>query len=109
MVANSILFITGANRGLGLETVKALCKSKQTYTVLLGARSLKDANAAVLEVSAQFPDSPSVLKAMQVDIEDDESISKAFEDIFKGYGHVDILINNAGKTRQVFSGNTNQV
>lgn len=97
MAANSILLITGANRGLGLETVKALCKSKQAYTILLGARSLKDADAAVQMIQAEFTRCPSVLKGMQIDIEDDESISKAFEDISKHYGHVDILINNAGE------------
>jgi NADP-dependent 3-hydroxy acid dehydrogenase YdfG len=97
MASNSILFITGANTGLGFETVKSLCQSSKPYTILLGGRSLEKANAAVQEAQNLFPNSPSILKAVQVDIEDDDSISHAFEHVQNQYGRLDILINNAGR------------
>lgn len=97
MTSNPIVFITGANTGLGLETVKALCQSPKAYTILLGGRNIEKANAAALEIRKEFPSSLSIIKTVQVDIEDDSSIAQAFEHVKAEYGRVDILINNAGK------------
>jgi NADP-dependent 3-hydroxy acid dehydrogenase YdfG len=97
MSCNEILFITGANTGLGLETVKSLLQSPKAYTILLGGRSIDKANAAAKDVQAQFPGSPSTIKTVQIDVEDDDSINQAFEHISKEYERLDILINNAGK------------
>lgn len=97
MASNLIVFITGANTGLGLETVKSLLQSPKAYTILLGGRSLDKANTAAKEVQAEFPLSPSVVKTVQIDLEDDDSISNAYSHLAKEYGRVDIMINNAGK------------
>jgi len=94
--ATPIVFITGANTGLGLEVVKALFRSTKPYTILLGGRNIEKANAAVREVGAEFPQSSTVATAVQVDIEDDESIQKVSDLVEKQYGRVDVLINNAG-------------
>lgn len=98
MASNPVLLITGANTGLGFETVKSLCQSSQPYTILLGGHSLEKANVAVQEAQNQFPTSSSILSAIQVDIEDDDSISQAFEHVENQYGRLDVLINNAGKS-----------
>jgi NAD(P)-dependent dehydrogenase (short-subunit alcohol dehydrogenase family) len=97
MAASKIIFITGANTGLGFETVKALCDSQISYKIILGSRSLEKAEAAIAEAEKLYPNSRSALAAVQVDIESDESISNAFKSISANYGHLDILINNAGK------------
>ncbi|KAH6668760.1 hypothetical protein B0J14DRAFT_674252 [Halenospora varia] len=96
MAENSILFITGANTGLGLETVKSLYQSTETYTILLGGRDLGKAKAAAEEVQKESSGSSSVIYPVQIDISSDESISKAFDHIKEQYGRVDTLINNAG-------------
>ncbi|KIX02716.1 uncharacterized protein Z518_08658 [Rhinocladiella mackenziei CBS 650.93] len=96
MASNPIVLITGANTGLGFETVKALFRSSKKYNVLLGGRSIDKANTAVQEVRAEFPQSSSVVEAVQVDIEDDGSISKFFDHVSSKYGRLDVLINNAG-------------
>jgi NAD(P)-dependent dehydrogenase (short-subunit alcohol dehydrogenase family) len=97
MAASRILFISGANTGLGFETVKALCDSQVSYRIILGSRSLEKGNAAIAEAQKLYPKSRSTLTAVQVDVESDESISNAFESISTNYGHLDVLVNNAGK------------
>jgi NADP-dependent 3-hydroxy acid dehydrogenase YdfG len=101
MSSAKILFITGANTGLGFETVKSLCRSDETYTILLGSRDLGKARAAIEKVRKEVPNSPSVLEPIQVDIEDDESINYAFKTVSTKYDHLDVLINNAGKCTSI--------
>jgi NADP-dependent 3-hydroxy acid dehydrogenase YdfG len=102
MASNPIVLITGANTGLGYETIRSLLQSSKTYTILLGGRSLDKANAAAKELQAEFAQSSSVIKTVQVDIEDDESIAKAYEHVASDYGRVDILINNAGEDDVIY-------
>lgn len=97
MSTNPIILITGANTGLGFETIKALCRSSKPYTILLGGRSIQKAEDAVQLANSEFPNTQSSLAPIQVDIEEDDSISKAFEDISSTYRRVDVLINNAGE------------
>ncbi|OBT64157.1 hypothetical protein VE03_06251 [Pseudogymnoascus sp. 23342-1-I1] len=96
MTSNPIILITGANTGIGFETIKALLGSPNTYTILLGGRSFQKAQDAVQVAKEQFPNSQSILSAIQVDIEDDASILKAFDEASAKHGRVDVLINNAG-------------
>ena len=97
MSSSPILLITGANTGLGFETIKALCRSSIAYTILLGGRSIEKAQGAVQLAQSQFTNCPSTLTAIQIDIESDDSILKAFDEVSAKYGRIDILINNAGK------------
>ena len=91
-----IVLVTGANTGLGFETIKALCASSVPYEILLGGRSLAKANAAVNEAKTQSPAVKGRISAIQIDLDDDESINNAFEIVKEKYGRLDILINNAG-------------
>lgn len=97
MSSNEIIFITGANTGLGYETVKSLLQSSKPYTILLGGRSLDKANTAAENARKDFPETPSTIKTIQIDIEDDASIAAALEKVTSEYGYVDVLINNGGK------------
>ncbi|KAL2062311.1 hypothetical protein VTL71DRAFT_6577 [Oculimacula yallundae] len=96
MSSHTIVFITGANTGLGFEIVKSLCQSTNAYTILLGGRDIEKANAAAKEAQSKYPSSQSTIKTVQIDVEDDDSISRAFEHVSAEYGHIDVLINNAG-------------
>ncbi|KAI9745590.1 MAG: hypothetical protein M1818_001124 [Claussenomyces sp. TS43310] len=91
-----IVLITGANTGLGLEIVKALYKTKQSYNIIVGSRVVSNGEAAVTAVQQEIPSSPSSLSVVQVDLASDESIKKALENIESTFGRLDILVNNGG-------------
>jgi NAD(P)-dependent dehydrogenase (short-subunit alcohol dehydrogenase family) len=95
--SQEVILVTGANTGLGFQIIRALCSSvDKSYHILLGGRSLAKAHEAVQAATTEFPSTRSKLSPLQVDIEDDDSIQKAFEDVQSEFGRVDALINNAG-------------
>ena len=91
------VLITGANAGLGLEIVKALCMSNHAYNIILAGRSPQKVKDAIKEVKSQFPQTQSTFDEVQIDVTDDDSISKAYEKVAASYDHLDCLVNNAGK------------
>lgn len=97
MASPKVVLVTGGNNGIGYETVKALLQSDKAYHVVLGSRSLDKANLAIESLHKECPESSSTVEAVQVDLTSDESIQKAFEQVKASPGHVDVLINNAGK------------
>jgi len=93
---STIILITGANTGLGFEIVKSFLQSSVTYTILLAGRDINKASAAAKTAQSEFPSSKSEIKTVEIDIEDDESISKASDWVKKEFGRLDVLVNNAG-------------
>ena len=92
-----IVLITGANAGLGLATVRALLSSEREYHILLCARSAEKAEAAVESLKSQA--SKSNVTPHVVDVTDDQSIERLFQDVERDHGRVDVLVNNAGKQK----------
>jgi NAD(P)-dependent dehydrogenase (short-subunit alcohol dehydrogenase family) len=82
--------ITGANKGIGLETARQL--GKQGITVLAGARDSKKARAAAEELRKEGIDA----HAVELDVSDPESIQAAAAQVERDFGRLDILVNNAG-------------
>jgi NAD(P)-dependent dehydrogenase (short-subunit alcohol dehydrogenase family) len=85
-----IALITGANKGLGLETARQL--AKQGITVLIGTRDLARGASAV---QALAQDGVQAV-AIQLEVTDATSVAAAAAQVATQYGHLDILINNAG-------------
>lgn len=98
MADRPIVVVTGGNTGIGFETVKALYTSSQAYTIFMGSRSLDKANAAISTLESAILNSKSKIIPLQIDIEDDGSIERAFSEVQSKYGRVDALVNNAGKS-----------
>lgn len=96
-MVSKIVLVTGANNGIGYETVKALLQStKATYHIFLGSRSLEKGNKALEALKAEVPDTKSSVDLLQLDLTDDVSIETAYETVRKSYNHIDTLVNNAG-------------
>ena len=91
-----VVLITGANTGLGLAVVRALCHSSIAYQVLLGCRDVQKGGEAITTIQNEIPDSTSTLAVVQVDVTSDASIQKAADQVSSQYGRLDALVNNAG-------------
>ncbi|MBW7673965.1 SDR family oxidoreductase [Chryseobacterium chendengshani] len=83
--------ITGANRSIGLETVKQL--SKKGVFVYLGSRDLSKGEAVVKDLNEKGFQN---IKAIQIDSTKPDIILAAKNTIESEQGKLDILINNAG-------------
>ncbi|WP_263360171.1 SDR family oxidoreductase [Acidicapsa ligni] len=94
-----IALITGANKGIGLETARQL--GKLGITILVGVRDLAKGEAALAELKKDGV----VAKLLKLDVDDPADYKKAFEAIEQEFGVLDILINNAGILIDSRSGN----
>ena len=86
-----LALVTGANSGLGLATVKALA-SRQA-TVILACRSNRKGQLAQQQLHDQGLNG---LELLELDLADLSSVRRAAESVRDRYGHLDLLINNAG-------------
>ncbi|RYP17052.1 hypothetical protein DL765_004751 [Monosporascus sp. GIB2] len=91
-----IVLVTGANNGIGYETVKALLQSDRAYHIFLGSRSLEKAKRAAERLHEEVPAATNTVEILPLDLTSDQSIENAFEQVKSGPGRLDILINNAG-------------
>ena len=85
--------ITGGSRGIGSAICKALSAN---HKVVIGYSNSKE-EAKKLEESINSNGGNAM--SVKIDVSDKNSINTAFEEIEKSYGIVEVLINNAGITR----------
>jgi NAD(P)-dependent dehydrogenase (short-subunit alcohol dehydrogenase family) len=85
-----VSLVTGANKGIGLGTVRRLVGAGQR--VYLAARDAERGRTAAEAVGARF---------VQLDVTSDDSVRRAAELIEQEEGHLDVLVNNAGITGPV--------
>jgi NAD(P)-dependent dehydrogenase (short-subunit alcohol dehydrogenase family) len=90
MGGTRIALVSGANRGLGLETSRQL--AKLGIKVLIGARDPAKGNQAADTLRSEGLN----VEAVQLDVTDSSHIQAVTDYITDNYGRLDILINNAG-------------
>jgi NAD(P)-dependent dehydrogenase (short-subunit alcohol dehydrogenase family) len=86
-----IALVTGGNKGIGLEITRNL--SGAGCTVLLGARNAERGQQAVRQLEQT---GLSDIHFIEIDVTRQDTITDAAQQIEKQYGHLDILMNNAG-------------
>ncbi len=87
-----IVFITGANSGIGKETAIQLARS--SMTVVMGCRDLQRGEQAKADIQAISASADVDL--LQLDLADFASIERCVEQLGSRYDQIDVLINNAG-------------
>jgi 3-oxoacyl-[acyl-carrier protein] reductase len=88
-----IALVTGGSRGIG----SAICKGLSTnHKVIIGYSNSKE-EAKKLEESINSNGGNAM--SVKVDVSDKNSINSAFEEIEESYGIVEVLVNNAGITK----------
>ena len=85
MTDKQVVLITGTNTGIGYKTVKALYASSQAYTILMGSRTISKAHGATAKIRSEVSASASEIEPLQIDIEDDESITQAYDHVSSTY------------------------
>ena len=82
-----VSLVTGANKGIGLETVRRLIGAG--HVVYLAARDAQRGRTAAEVLGARF---------VELDVTSDGSVWRAADLVLQEEGRLDVLINNAGVT-----------
>jgi len=93
-IEGKVAFITGANKGIGLETARGL--GRLGVAVLIGSRDEANGRAAVDRLRGE---GIAAVESIRFDVtrpEDHRAAARHLEDRF---GRLDILVNNAGIAR----------
>ncbi len=83
-----VVIVTGGTRGIGFETVK-LFASRGAKVILFGSK--KETVSRALDELKDFD-----VLGFYPDLTNYEEVFKTVSNIYEMYGHIDILINNAG-------------
>lgn len=94
MPEKKIALVTGANKGLGLETSRQL--AQQGIKVLMGARDATKGTGAAEMLRAEGLD----IEFIQLDVTCSDHIRQVKKYIEENFGKLDILVNNAGMAHQ---------
>jgi NAD(P)-dependent dehydrogenase (short-subunit alcohol dehydrogenase family) len=93
--------ITGANKGIGHEVARQL--ASKGFHVFVGARNAKAGRKAAEEIGKKcHARSATALQAggkatfLEIDVADNDSVTKAAREFSNSEDHLDVLVNNAG-------------
>lgn len=92
-MSSRVAFITGASQGIGRACALAL--AADGAQVVVGARNVEKLAALADEIRA----AGGTAHAVSLDVASSESVKNAFAEAEKTLGPVEILVNNAGITR----------
>jgi 3-oxoacyl-[acyl-carrier protein] reductase len=93
MTEKRIAFVTGGSRGIGEAIVKRL--AKDGLHVVAAARNLDKLNDVVGGIKSEGGSA----EAVAVDVSDFRGLADAIDKVAEAHGRLDVLVNNAGITR----------
>jgi len=90
---NRVAFITGASRGIGRATALSLCRAG--FDIVVASPQIETNEEVAAEIRACSGQATTV----NLDVTSPESVKEAFAKALKDGGRIDVLVNNAGVTR----------
>jgi 3-oxoacyl-[acyl-carrier protein] reductase len=93
MTEKRVAFVTGGSRGIGAAIVKRL--ARDGLHVVAVARNQDKLDAIVSEIRSAGGSAEAVV----CDIADPKALAEAVEKAIETHGHLDVLVNNAGITK----------
>src|ERR1700729_4129614 len=97
ILAGRIALVTGASQGIGRAC--ALELARQGAVVALAARNLEKLTAVAAEIAAAGGTS----HPFELDVASEDSIKAGAKAVIERFGKVEILVNNAGITRDILT------
>lgn len=88
-----VALVTGGNKGIGIAIVRGL--AREGFTVLLGARNAEVGRAAADTIDGD-------VRAVILDVTDQAQVDALVADVADEFGHLDVLVNNAGVNTLTF-------
>ena len=95
--AGRVALVTGASQGIGRAV--ALRLAAEGASVALAARSLDKLEAVAAEIAA----AGGTARAFPLDMADEASIKACVKNVVAAFGKLEILVNNAGITRDILA------
>lgn len=92
-LAGKVAIVTGASRGLGLASARALAAEGARVTACARGREALDAAVASLQATARRPDD---VLGVVADVADEAGVADVADRTVAAFGGVDILVNNVG-------------
>ena len=88
-----VALVTGSSRGIGRATALALCRAG--YGIVVASPEIEKNE----EVAAEIRACSGSVKTLDLDLCSQESVKTGFAQVLKEKGRIDVLVNNAGVTR----------
>ncbi|MGN0375640.1 MAG: SDR family NAD(P)-dependent oxidoreductase, partial [Butyrivibrio sp.] len=88
---SKVAIVTGASRGIGRACALRLAKEGMDVAVNYNS-SEEEALKVVEAIKAMGCDAIAV----KANVSDQKEVSGMFREVFKHFGHIDVLVNNAG-------------
>src|SRR6195256_1096751 len=92
---SKVVVVTGASSGFGRLSANAVARSG--HTVYASMRETSGRNAPqVAELERFAKDNKIDLRAIELDVQSQESVDRAVTKIISAHGHIDVVVHNAG-------------
>ncbi|KAI1045328.1 hypothetical protein LB505_014415 [Fusarium chuoi] len=90
-----VVFVTGGGRGIGREIAKSFAVAGAKGIFIIG-RTGTELLSAVEEIKSVSSGTPVPVHHAEADVTDRAAVASAFKEAIAAFGHIDILVQNAG-------------